>query len=125
MNPAQSPPTTSEKLTIMETGGAISERTKTTTLKTIASLNSEVPCDYDNGVGQMMVVHLAMAIERSLSDDPGNLQPADSQPSKQAETAATRLLNTLRTDHGITLDASEAGYLGVYFDALTQSAATQ
>jgi len=109
-----------EKLRMLADAGAIDEPTRGAVDALLPWLREELQADLDaDGVGQMMVTHLAMATSRARSgaviDAPAVEDPAVTASDHER---AADVLHRLAQAANCTFPPSEEAYLAAYMGAL-------
>jgi hypothetical protein len=113
-----------EKLRLLADSGAIDEPTRGAVDGLLPWLRDELDADLDaDGVGQMMVTHLAMATWRArqgtVIEAPGVEDPAVTASDR---TTATEVLRRLAEAARCTFAPSEEAYLAAYVGAVRTAA---
>jgi len=112
-------PTTEEKLTLLVESGTIASATMTSVLGLMPDLDERFSGGFDEGLGQMLLVHLAMAVERVRRGEDIEHSEALDGVSGEALQRARLLLARLSATIGIDIGSqAEIAYVAAYLEAI-------
>lgn len=108
-----------DKLRLLAQSGVIDETVRSAVDSQLDWMQTDLRLDIDtDGVGQMLVTHLAMATERALQGASIEPPSADDPAVTDADRSlATALLERISATSGVSFKPGESAYVAAYISA--------